>query len=71
MPHQEALGRRASAAIASKHDGIDSLHFIDLYFIQYCSISCDEIKPFLAMTYFFCRVLIFKDHGKSAKEITC
>jgi hypothetical protein len=23
------------------------------------------------MTYFFCRVLIFKDHGKSAKEITC
>jgi hypothetical protein len=41
MPHQEAFGGRASAAIASKHDGIYSLRFIDLYFIQYCSISCD------------------------------
>jgi hypothetical protein len=55
MPHQEALGRRASALIASKHDGIDSLHFIDIYISSNTAPShaMFQIKPFLAMTYFF------------------
>jgi uncharacterized MAPEG superfamily protein len=72
MPHQEAVGGRASAATANNRTV-----FIPCVLSIYIpsntapSHSMFQIKPFLAMIYFFYRLLIFKAHGKSAKEITC